>query len=96
MNQNEIMVCHKCFDRINNVSVESAQVWLKIVEKAHVASVFCYTENALYDNQFRLLENMGFLVSTDVSDHIEFKIMGKKRDLNGNIYLVCGDKCHAG
>ncbi len=95
MNQNEIMACSRCLNKIEKVSYESAQVWLKIIEKADVAPIFCYTENALYDNQFRLLERMGFLVSTDVSEHIEFKLMGKVRNLNGDVYMVCTGKCNA-
>ncbi len=96
MNQSKPIVgCEKCFEKIGRCSTASAKIWLMIIEKAHVSDVFCYTENDLYDAQFRLLENMGFLISTDVRDHVEFKLLGRQYESDGDYYFVCGGKCRA-
>lgn len=84
------LCCDECFDIIAKESTTAAHMWLDFCEFQITLPIFCLVTPFL--NSIKLLENMGFILTTETQDIIIVKVLGRKDDLAGP-YFCCG-RCH--
>lgn len=69
--------------------MESAELWKDLCE-IQLSHVVFGLEMEDFE-EMRILENLGFVVTTDSPEIIIVKVLGEKKDLAGDYF--CGGKC---
>ncbi len=83
------LCCEKCFAKIAKRNTKAARIWLNLCEIQKTSSVFgIYMPDI---PEFRVLEKLGFITSTETNEMILIKVHGKKVDSLGLFF--CGGNC---
>lgn len=83
------LCCEKCFEMIARNSTGAAKLWLDLCELQLHSEVFGIKTQDFVT--LRLLEVLGFIVTTDTPEVIVIKVKGQK--LDGSEPYFCGGKC---
>lgn len=83
------LCCDKCFEMIARRHTASAKLWLDLCELQLYSHVFAIKSQDF--EMLRLLEVLGFIVTTDTPDYIIVKVKGKKYDGKGAFF--CTGQC---
>ena len=86
--------CDRCFDSIGRRSVDAARLWLDLCELAQSSDPTLVWINTEPSPSLRVLEVMGFLVTTETDTQTRIRIKGESSDETG-IYF-CGGECEGG
>ncbi len=81
--------CDKCFDLIARRSTDAAKLWLDLCEIQEHVQVFAINSDDFLD--LTTLENLGFVVTTDIPDFIVIKVLGHGEDGIGTFF--CAGVC---
>lgn len=79
--------CEKCFEEIAKTDTSASKLWMDIcnntiIDKSNVCALKDFPE-------LRRLELMGFIITTDVEDFIEIKLIGLTKTPEGEDF-ICG------
>ena len=83
------LCCDECFGMIARRSTGAAKLWLDLCEIQRHSQTF-----GLRTPDFpalRLLENLGFILTTEIPGIIAIKVQGQKQDALGTYF--CGGNC---
>lgn len=80
--------CDECFHILGQKDKSAAQGWLDLCEHYSVLGSEVFPDENL---EICLLENMGFIITTDVSNGIRIKLR-TALDFNGESFF-CSGKC---
>lgn len=83
------LCCDDCFALIARRSSGAASLWLNLCEIQLGHEIFGLKLPDL--PEFQILENLGFVTTTETNDMILMKVHGKRDDLAGTYF--CGGKC---
>jgi len=84
--------CDSCFDLIARRSTDGARLWLDLCEIYHKSKAILACRYREGSTSIRVLEVLGFIVTTETTDKIYIKVMGKVTDETGTYF--CGGRCH--
>lgn len=87
----DAVCCERCFHKIAKVSSPAAKLWLQLceIQNRNYFDIFgIYPEEPL---ELQLLEELGFVLSTDTPQMILIKLFGLHEDDTGAFY--CGGSC---
>jgi hypothetical protein len=82
--------CDSCFEKIANRSTSAARLWLDLCD-LEIASQGLFGLKIKDSSVLRILELLGFILTTDSSNVLMVKVNGKKTDAMGTYF--CGGKC---
>ena len=68
--------CNRCFDDLHESSVAAAQLWLKLCAFSCAKGMQPYIKGK-ESREFKMLEKMGYIVTTDHKDEILIRVKGK-------------------
>lgn len=85
------LCCDECFAHIAKMNTSAAILWLDLCELQLSCEVFGVRERGEMKS-ICLLENLGFLVTTDTDDHTIIKVLGLTRENNNTFF--CTGKCN--
>lgn len=82
------MCCDECFDRISKRSTNAASLWLDLCCLfTRVGGIIRFESSA--NSYIRMLELLGFVVSTDAGNYVAVKLAGQKKLADGQDYFCC-------
>jgi hypothetical protein len=84
------LCCDECFVMIAKTSTVAAILWLDLCDIQFKYGIFGLVSSDSAPS-LRLLEQMGFITSTESLDSIYIKVNGAKIDEFGSFF--CGGKC---
>lgn len=85
------LCCESCFEIIAKYNTHTAALWLDLCELQLHSPVFgLWTEEC---EELRLLEILGFIVTTETPNIIIVKVKGERCDNQGPYF--CGGNCEA-
>lgn len=70
--------CDKCFEEIANISPSAARIWMNLCAIYQDKDDVLETSNDF--PELRTLEKLGYLISTDTAELIQFKMLGMHKD----------------
>lgn len=83
------LCCDECFALIAKRSTPAARWWLDLCHIQETCSIFGL---AIPDNQIlQLLEQLGFITTTETMNMIVVKVHGREEDALGTFF--CGGRC---
>ena len=82
--------CNECFDLIARKSTISAKLWLDLCDLYIKSNIFGLRSEDF--RELRILELLGFIITTETPDIILVKVQGQCEDYQG-VYF-CGGFCH--
>lgn len=87
-----VVCCERCLVKIGRRSQSAARFWMNICEIPEGNPIIADDDYPAMS----VLEEMGFLLTTDIEDNlIVMKILGKHYYSQGDYFLVCGEDCRA-
>lgn len=90
MKNKDFTCCAKCFKKIALAHTNAVRVWLKLCEFS-ITHGNIFTLNLEDFEELRILELLGFLVSTEKKTGITIKLVGIKHSLTNKHF--CGEFC---
>lgn len=84
------LCCDSCFGMIARRSTSAAKLWLDLCD-IEIASGELFGLRSSDFPTLRLLEILGFVLTTDTPQIIMVRVKGKKQDSMGTYF--CGGKC---
>ncbi len=85
------LCCDSCFESIASRSTVCARLWLNLCD-IQITSLKPFGLILEDFPTLRLLEILGFIVTTDTPQVILIKVLGRKDDAYGTYF--CGGKCN--
>jgi len=85
--------CERCFETIGKRNTRAAKIWMDFcalkLERGHVFEI----KNIDFP-ELRVLENLGFIVSTDRSDSLAIRVNGHMSTEDGQHFFCVKGGCH--
>lgn len=95
---NEFVCCERCFETLAKRSTKAAKIWIDLCQSyMNIPGLFSVEGQT---EQVRILETLGFVITTDCSDdvysnYIILKVNGHHKDAYGENYFCIKDGRHA-
>lgn len=88
--RNFFICCSDCYDRIESHGTSFAEAWVRLCKMRMESKEWIAFNRDLLE--FEILEEMGFLVSTEYEDVILVKLNGyTKTEDNEDFFCVCSE-----
>lgn len=81
--------CGQCFELIARIDTSAAKLWLDLCELRMHSTIFGIITDDTPD--LRLLESLGFILTTETSTIIFIKVLGHQKDALESFF--CGGRC---
>ena len=86
--------CEYCYIRLNQKSQRVTKVWMELCALAMIDGEIIQTLNKDC-SEFRTLETMGFIVSTERTDGLSIRVLGHGNTIAGEHYFCPHGGCVA-
>ena len=92
MNSNKYFICcEKCFETIGRTNTRAAKLWMELCATYLECGLFSV---AVDFGEVGVLENLGFLVSTETQDNSLIRVKGHMNSVHGEHFFCVKDGCH--
>jgi len=86
---NAFLCCDSCFEKIGMRSSRAAKFWIDLCA-IYTKEEGTFAVAGVDDTLLRQLETMGYIVSTELYDHVLIKVCGQQEDTVGIYYCPRG------
>lgn len=83
--------CDECHRRIGMRSVSASRLWLDFCDQFTRQGIFNFYDHSVDSSELRILETMGYIVSSENRENILIKLLGVQQDYNGDLIFCTGD-----
>lgn len=88
------IACEHCFNRLSEKSPLVAKTWMELCALAMTTGEVIATTNKDFP-ELRVLETMGFIVSTESTDGLTIRVLGHGNTISGEHFFCPRGGCNA-
>lgn len=87
-NKEKFLCCEKCFYDICKLDIPTARIWIRICDIYEKVKSNVFSINIPDFEELRILENNGFLVTTETNEELIVKLNGVRNDNAGTYFCI--------